>query len=774
MVNSESRKRTLTKTGAMELLSHGESILRDNTDESNSTAADAFSNSLVDSAFKAAASNNNQSSSGSGGEEDSSSSGRSGGGTVTRLAAAHHATSVRNRNSCSNNNSSRTSGGSSDDAGTGTGESGHVVTATGASTTQTGTATSSGDDRDSSRGHASVGGTISVGDDDAGVLSSETSAAALSPAQPDPTATAATRSGGHHRHRHHNHHHALLAAHNITIAAAAATHSSELLRRANDGSTLQLPRDDGSDRLSTVGGPATVVASRMSPPNADKTNSSSGSGGEGDTHDGLLQRHHEPGYHTIRKTFSRLPKRNIGASSTRQGTETSSSEEQTMKMHIKGKHGYPMNNGSGGAEDVAEPKKKIKRSKSKCPSTNEERGRGSPSPEGSSGSGTEGGYMGSADSKENDESSSSPSMSSSEGMGRKKSKRYRGVPKDSGQFGSASMKAAEDQGNESSDSSSSEIADFSSGTTSENGEDGEARGFTFSHSRSSSPSISSRSSEDGYEATYLQAKTKVLESQRHALGPPIRRRKAVVGQSRVIHPSPWPRLSMGTGKDTIAPLKQHHQQDHCQPQPHVMTIGSDIMAHVLTFLQPPDILDVLTMPLSRDWRQTFTFQPELWRVLCLVEPFKAEINDGDDQDDMDESTSSDSFCSLGKEVQQPASHLPDKYRLLYTSFVRCMKYLSQIREDALNGRAPSFIDYRVAGTKNQQILVGQDFLARARGASKDDAQSDISSAESSSSEEPQQVVAGVASMPTEEATKKVHKHPTMTFLNGMPLIAHGF
>jgi len=160
-----------------------------------------------------------------------------------------------------------------------------------------------------------------------------------------------------------------------------------------------------------------------------------------------------------------------------------------------------------------------------------------------------------------------------------------------------------------------------------------------------------------------------------------------------------------------------------------MTIGSDTMAHVLTFLQPPDILDVLTMPLSRDWRQTFTFQTELWRVLYVVEPFKAEINDGDDQDDMDDSASSYSFCSLGKEVQQPASHLPEKYRLLNTSFVRCMKYLSQIREDALNGRAPSFIDYRVAGTKKQQILVGQnrnlqDCLARARGASKDDAQSD--------------------------------------------------
>jgi hypothetical protein len=34
-----------------------------------------------------------------------------------------------------------------------------------------------------------------------------------------------------------------------------------------------------------------------------------------------------------------------------------------------------------------------------------------------------------------------------------------------------------------------------------------------------------------------------------------------------------------------------------------------------------------------------------------------------------------------------------EYRLLYTSFVRCLKYLDRIQEDARNGRPPSVLDY---------------------------------------------------------------------------------
>jgi hypothetical protein len=131
------------------------------------------------------------------------------------------------------------------------------------------------------------------------------------------------------------------------------------------------------------------------------------------------------------------------------------------------------------------------------------------------------------------------------------------------------------------------------------------------------------------------------------------------------------------------------------------------MAHVLTFLEPPDILDVLTMPLSKDWLTTFTRQPELWRVLCLLEPFKACV-DGEGYD-TDDSYSFD-----------PESHLRNafgKFRLLYTSFVRCMRYLVRIKDDAVHGRPPSVIDY---GTSQRaEHIIGanmrlQHFLSQAR------------------------------------------------------------
>jgi hypothetical protein len=152
------------------------------------------------------------------------------------------------------------------------------------------------------------------------------------------------------------------------------------------------------------------------------------------------------------------------------------------------------------------------------------------------------------------------------------------------------------------------------------------------------------------------------------------------------------------------------------------------MAHVLTFMEPPEILDVLTMPLSKDWQLNFTSTPELWRVLCLVDPFKAQIEDEDD--DLDDSGSNNSFCSLQGDSDDVDRRLLDRYRLLYTSFVRCMKYVSQIREDAINGRPPSYIDYGINGSSGSQqhghliqqapLVVGsnkslRNFLARARG-----------------------------------------------------------
>merc|ERR1719265_405003 len=108
------------------------------------------------------------------------------------------------------------------------------------------------------------------------------------------------------------------------------------------------------------------------------------------------------------------------------------------------------------------------------------------------------------------------------------------------------------------------------------------------------------------------------------------------------------------------------------------------------------------MPLSKCWRRNFTSQPELWRVLCLVEPFKATIDDAvassssRPRNDGGSDTSDETFCALKTDKSKDAEKALDKYRLLYTSFVRCMKYVAQIREDAINGRPPAYIDYGIS------------------------------------------------------------------------------
>ena len=309
--------------------------------------------------------------------------------------------------------------------------------------------------------------------------------------------------------------------------------------------------------------------------------------------------------------------------------------------------------------------------------------------------------------------------SSEESRHKSKSKRHRAF-KDENQIKSSKPEEGDGSGDS---STTSEIADFSSGN-SDDGEDGGAGGFTikgFNGSPSASPSLSSSSND--LEETYISAKRQAVEDEALLLGATERNREADVaaefeswtrhrmpaeaGATKVT-PAPWPRSRI-RAKDEKAKL------DGRTP---ILNVGSDIMAHVLTFLHPPEILNVLTMPLSKNWRQNFTLQPELWRVLCLVEPFKARIEDDDD----DDTSSTDSFCSLNQNDDNGTEkRLLDRYRLLYTSFVRCMKYLSQIREDAVNGRPPTYIDYGVAGPNGDaQSLVGtnkslQSFLARARG-----------------------------------------------------------
>mmetsp|Transcript_52403 Transcript_52403/g.58562 ORF Transcript_52403/g.58562 Transcript_52403/m.58562 type:complete len:286 (-) Transcript_52403:192-1049(-) len=142
-------------------------------------------------------------------------------------------------------------------------------------------------------------------------------------------------------------------------------------------------------------------------------------------------------------------------------------------------------------------------------------------------------------------------------------------------------------------------------------------------------------------------------------------------------------------------------------RPPIVTVGCDVMAHILTFLEPPLILEILTMPFSKGWQQNFTSQSELWRVLCLVEPFKATFQDPLSSSAVASAAaarattgvvvnakSNDKNSSSSSSTEN--KRLLDKYRLLYTSFVRCMKYISQIKDDAVHGRSPAYIDYGTA------------------------------------------------------------------------------
>jgi hypothetical protein len=444
-----------------------------------------------------------------------------------------------------------------------------------------------------------------------------------------------------------------------------------------------LPGDDGSDRLASI---SMVTASRgLPPPNIETTN----------------------------RTTSR-PTRNKTKSMTRRMSLTARCRAPSSPESVDSN---PDPGGGGGS---------------------------------SSGSGTEGGYAGSASSDEHAgqrESCSSPSVcSSEESLLPTKSKRHRGGEDNDkllhrNKAGKKKQPPPPTAGNT---SSSSEMPDFSSSGASEN----EVKIFAASASASPSLSSSSNGSSGGLEESYLSAQKQAVVDQQAMIAAATRKRKAgpssgVPSQSSWRHRIPleipassFSRASkQGRVGATVtwsqrAQLKddtstQQRQKKHPPPilegKPPIMILGSDMMCHVLTFLEPPEILDVLTMPLSMDWRQSFTSQAELWRVLCLVEPFKARILDDDEDDDDDASSGEDSFCSLGgAQKDHSMKWLLGRYRLLYTSFVRCMRYLSQIKDDAVNGRSPSFIDYGLAGGGVQQNVIGTNknlkhFLARARG-----------------------------------------------------------
>lgn len=552
------------------------------------------------------------------------------------------------------------------------------------------------------------------------------------------------------------------------------TGSNDSLCPTDDGSTLQVPGDDGSDRIvarDVPGGvprkPATVVASRIFPPyktvvnsNSSASSSTLGNGVEAQNqHHLLLPPHREPGYHTIRNTLYRFQgsdsnsnsiprerkrgkkhsrgiaegkdsKNSLGStdvSSTEDLHKDNSLSKVPKCSHHHHRHHHRHEGSSSGSENSKHKRKRLRPGRSSIGLSPTLNGTGkmnlkdstqSParssllkvrnSGGSSSGSGTDGtedGYAGSVSSNENGSgnhqhgsSSPSPSFTSSE-EGERDQQEGRHKRK------SDNSKRKSSVGPD----SSSEIADFSSSGSSETmdvedvGESRQGRNTPAfgmkTYTSSSSPSLSSSNftDSDGLERAYLSAK-------RDADAEHARMFKLFARKKKSRNPN----MSGSGDKSLSSQSKRLTVTNLDDGRPPVIAMGCDIMAHILTFLQPPEILDVLTMPLSKQWRQSFTSQPELWRVLCLVEPFKASVDNpaanprskkykSQAKRDSADSSSDESYdCMKKNKEKDTGKGAQGKYRLLYTSFVRCMKYISQIQDDAINGRPPAYIDYGVS------------------------------------------------------------------------------
>ena len=103
------------------------------------------------------------------------------------------------------------------------------------------------------------------------------------------------------------------------------------------------------------------------------------------------------------------------------------------------------------------------------------------------------------------------------------------------------------------------------------------------------------------------------------------------------------------------PLGLVRSSSLAQEEDIIYNIGAESLAHCFSYLEPADVLAVLSSPLSKTWKEVYCDQGYLWKVLCLSEPFHAKESIIEDSQD-------DDF----------------QYRLLYTRFVRCMTYLRRI------------------------------------------------------------------------------------------------
>jgi len=122
----------------------------------------------------------------------------------------------------------------------------------------------------------------------------------------------------------------------------------------------------------------------------------------------------------------------------------------------------------------------------------------------------------------------------------------------------------------------------------------------------------------------------------------------------------------------------HSKESNNMEDTPIYFIGPDIMAYILSYLDPPEVRNFITMPLSKDWQAIYTHPQDIWKTLCLSKPFYAKFDDSANENKFSTDTFR-SFKNLGMR------HVFGQFRFLYTSFVECILYLRNLEEDLKNG-----------------------------------------------------------------------------------------
>lgn len=146
----------------------------------------------------------------------------------------------------------------------------------------------------------------------------------------------------------------------------------------------------------------------------------------------------------------------------------------------------------------------------------------------------------------------------------------------------------------------------------------------------------------------------------------------------------------------------------------ILGLTSDIMAEILVFLHPSEVLDIVSYPLCKQWTQSYTNDHDLWKVLCSREPFK--VDHGDCQVNGKQELQHYSIKVKGDRILVVSRH-----RLLYISFVRCVNYLRSLKQGNRNTASMKPIDRSIdiapglasGGEAPQQFfgVLDREFLA---------------------------------------------------------------